>query len=164
MRRLLSDYPTLRDLLTDYSRYCKPGEVALRDSAGDHAPSDLLNSLSSKELGARIVGINAGGGNPTEITTRISGFFSSSEHRYAVIWSRERHGWAEPPSSGSRTVHYFVPRHRMTDPPYCADEMLVALCKRNWTNNDSPFWPTDPKYDFCKTCRKRYDDFIAQFQ
>jgi len=164
MRRLLIDYRSLSELLEDYARYCQPGEVWLRDSSGDHEPRDLLRSLSSQELSARMVGLNAGGGRPTRITTRVSGFFSSSDHDYELIWSPDRQGWGEPPSSGSRTIHYFVPRRYLTDPPYTAEGMLVALCKRNWTSNDEPFWPTDPKYSRCKTCQKRFDELTANLQ
>jgi hypothetical protein len=162
MRRLLIDYRTLRELLEDYARYCQPGEVWLRDSSGDHEPRELLHSLSSKELSARMSGFDAGDGRPTRITTRISGFFSSREQDYELIWSSERQGWTETASSGSRTIHYFVPRHCLSDPPYTVEGMLVALCKRNWTANDEPFWPTDPRYSRCKMCQKRYDEINAK--
>lgn len=151
MRRLLIDYRTLRDLLNDYSRYCQPGEIIFRDAAGDHTPADLLRSLASRELAARIVGIRAGGGTPDEITTRVSTLFSSHEHRCTLIWARNRHGWTEP-LPGSRTVHYFVPD--------TAEGRLVALCKRNWTSNNEPFWPPDPKYARCKTCEQNLDEFL----
>src|SRR5258706_7448444 len=128
MRRLLIHYRTLRELLEDYALYCQPGEVWLRDSAGDHEPRDLLQSLSSKHISALISGINSGGGQPKRITTRISGLFSSSEHDYELIWSPDRQGWGEPPSSGSRTVHYFLPRRFFADPPDISEGLLIALC------------------------------------
>jgi hypothetical protein len=158
MPRALIDYRTFKELVADYACYCRRGEVWFRDSSGDHAPHDLLHTLRSKELSARIIGFNAQGDQPTRLTVRVSGFFSSRNHEYELIWSPDRQGWGDPPSSGSRTIHYFVPRHSLTDPPYTSEGMLVSLCKRNWMTNDEPFWPTDPKYSRCKTCQKRLDE------
>ena len=161
MGRLLIDYQTFGELLADYTSFCPEGDVWLFDGEKSFYPSTLLGS-GGDLLKARITEIKSGGTTPTVISIEMKGLFSKKRMEYQIIWSPDRQGWGEPPSSGSKTIHYFVPRNYMDDPPYTAEGMLVSLCKRNWTSNENPFFPQDDKYQRCKTCTKRLEAIIAQ--
>ena len=153
---ILGDYKTIGELLAILAKHCTDEEVQIVCQSMSRCPRDWIASLSRKERNARIERISGGGGKPDQITVRIPGLFGSKRATYEIVWSPNREGWACP--LGGRTVHYFIPKHRMADPPYCGDGMLVSLCKRNFFDNLSPFFPVDPKYSICKTCTKRIQE------
>jgi hypothetical protein len=161
MGRLLIDYRNFGDLLSDYSTYCPEGDVWLVSGGQSFYPSALLKS-SGDLLKAKIVEIRGSGDAPTVISIEQKGLFSKKTSEYEIVWSSDRQGWGEPPSSGSKTIHYFVPRTYMEDPPYTAEGMLVSLCKRNWISNENPFFPEDDRFQRCKTCTKRLEAIVAQ--
>jgi hypothetical protein len=154
----LIDYRTLGEMLEAYAPYCRDGELLIHDGSFGKSPKDWLASLSSKEKSASITEI-ASDATGTRITVTIPGWFSKESRTYRFLWSSDRNGWAFPNTLG-RTVHYFISKSKMEDPPYCGDDMLVALCKRNFRHNSEPFFPVDPKWQICKTCSKRLQEII----
>jgi hypothetical protein len=152
----LLDYDTLRQLLLDYAAHTKRGDVVLRDSTGDHEPQQLLQQLASRDLEARIVRIEGDGGE-TSITTRTKSWLGGVERRFSIYWSADRQGWAFPNGFG-HSIHYFVPKHYLNNPPFCGDAVFVSLCKRSFIETSFMFRPPDPKYSVCKVCQQRFDE------
>jgi hypothetical protein len=157
MRPSLVSFETFGECLKFYSVHVPSGEICFRDSTEKHDPSSLLRRLSSKELKARIIGIESASNQPTRITIRILGFFSSSDRTYEMIWMPERQGWHHP-DGGGKSIHYYVPQNAIANPPSVGPGLLVSLCKISWTGYDQPLWPEGPK---CKNCQKVLDALSA---
>lgn len=156
----LLDYQTLDQLLRDYATHSQPGDVVLRDATGDHQPAELLRSLSASDLRGRIVEIGGDYGE-SWIVAQSASLFSGTRKRYSIHWSPDRQGWAFPNGFG-RSIHYFVPRHYLDDPPLSGEGMLVSLCKRNYLETSHMFRPPDPKYSVCKTCERTLDKLVRE--
>ena len=153
------EHPQLRDCLLELTTKCRLGDVVIRGESEEHGPAEWLQILNNKELNARLKGYEAGP-HGEWITAEVRSLFSTRILRFSIHWSAEREGWAFPNGAG-RTVHYFVAKHRVSDPPYCGAGMLVSLCKRSFLSNSGPF-VTDPKYAVCKTCTERFHEMYSE--
>ena len=157
MRFSLWDHRTFGALFSHYSQFCEPWELSFNNGQKTASPHDWLQSLDAATLSAPICeyqGDNTG----SRFTAEVKRFLHTARITFSISWHSDRHGWADS-GPGSRTVHYFVPRAWMTDPPYTGEGMLISLCKRNWIRNDSPFYTVDPSRALCKTCAQHHENW-----
>ncbi len=66
------------------------------------------------------------------------------------------------PTDSGRSVHYFVPKHYLDNPPDYGDGVLISLCKRMFLPTTHLFRPVDPKYSICKTCDRTYHELLRE--
>ncbi len=126
---------TLRQMLMSLAAVVAPGELWFYDGVTSSEPSQLLVTLPRAALDAKIV-TRGSDGSGEYIETQTPGIFSGSKTTYRLVWSPNREGWACWP--GANTMHYFIPKTAIENPPYCSDGMLVSLCKRDFYSGQSP--------------------------
>lgn len=143
---------TVGDLLAELCRVSSEGEVMLSDHAGEYTPAQLAAGLPREILAAQIICWGSEGGTEF-IQARVSRVFGKQDVAYRILWSPHRRGWACD-FPGAKTLHYFVPKSEMSDPPYCGDGMLVSLCKRAFCDGGGPFHQNDAATR-CRTCLDR---------
>lgn len=125
---------TLWEMLTALAQNAT-GEVWVSDDDGTHEPGRLLALLSHDALEGKIA--ECGSDEIGEyVGIQTSGLFGERVRVYRIIWSPTREGWAG--DRGGTTLHYFIPKTAMREPPHCGDKMLVSLCKRAFQRSTSP--------------------------
>ena len=146
------DAETVGQLLLELRRVTEGGEVQLSNESGVHEVAELIETLPSEVLNARIT--TRGGGYGGEyIEAQVSGFLKSRAVAFRFNWSSTRRGWSGD-WPAANMLHYYVPKNEISDPPYCSDGMLVSLCKRSFYGCDRPFHRNDQARR-CSICLER---------
>lgn len=156
----LWEHTTLESLLRHYADFCEHWEITISDGITSGSPHDLLESLDTEWLTTQITEYRSDA-NGSHYTVMLKKLFGVQSRTFTSIWHQERHGWSDS-GSGSKAVHYFVPRSWIVNPPHTADGMLVSLCKKAWIANDSPLYPVDHRRTFCRVCTSHHENWNSQ--